>query len=332
MASSIFDWFGDDGDEDDGFGEFEDFDEVAEPQGEFDAPADPGDDEEDDASAPDATSTDGGDPGTTSVERRVDDLEADLEDVDAQLTAVRESQDSVAERVDEMNDRVRRLVGLYDRVAAESNPFATDDGGFGVVGDQDSADLDRLERAAERPDDHAGGTGTDGAVGDGDDEATENGPGGTVDYDDLAAAEGGADGDSPVGRGDGTTTRTGDGAAADGADGPVAAAAGSDGSAGDPILESLGDSYASTVLGFGWLADMVAVGGPAGALRALEHYETIGWLGRDARAELETMLSGPGLDVDVDPSDPQELSADEHALSYEYVRMLAGIRSFDDAF
>jgi archaellum component FlaD/FlaE len=100
----------------------------------------------------------------------------------------------------------------------------------------------------------------------------------------------------------------------------------------EPLLAVLGENYASTVIGFGWLSDMVAVGGPAGALRALDHYETIGWLGPEARAELESMLSGPGLDVDIDPNEPKELTAEEHALSYEYVRMLEAVDTLEDSF
>jgi len=91
----------------------------------------------------------------------------------------------------------------------------------------------------------------------------------------------------------------------------------------DAILPSLPDGYAAELVAMEWLGMLVRVAGPAGALRALTSYERLGWLGSDARADLVELLGGPGLDVDVDPTRPVEPTAEDHAESYTYVRMLA---------
>lgn len=99
-----------------------------------------------------------------------------------------------------------------------------------------------------------------------------------------------------------------------------------DGSSDDdapPLLTDLPAGYAGDALVMEWLAALVADVGPAGALRAVDYYEDVGWISEDVRDGLVEVLAGTELDVDVDPARPTEPDAIDHAESYQYVRTLA---------
>ncbi|WP_256297669.1 FlaD/FlaE family flagellar protein [Haloarchaeobius salinus] len=99
----------------------------------------------------------------------------------------------------------------------------------------------------------------------------------------------------------------------------------------DATLPSLADTYATDILVFEWLTDLVTSAGPAAALRAIAYYEEIGWISPEVKAYLEDTLSGPDLDMTVDPSrDPNELNAEDHAESYEYIMKLDAIQQTMD--
>jgi Putative archaeal flagellar protein D/E len=80
------------------------------------------------------------------------------------------------------------------------------------------------------------------------------------------------------------------------------------------------------VLTLEWLSTLTAVAGPAGALRAVRHYEQIGWIGSTARRQIESLLASPSLDVFVDPTDPSEPTAGQHRQSYQYLVVLKTLR------
>jgi archaellum component FlaD/FlaE/archaellum component FlaC len=99
----------------------------------------------------------------------------------------------------------------------------------------------------------------------------------------------------------------------------------------DATLSALADTYATDILVFEWLTDLVTSAGPAATLRAIAYYEEIGWISPEVKAYLEDALSGPDLDMTVDPSrDPNELNAEDHAESYEYIMKLEAIQQTMD--
>ena len=91
-------------------------------------------------------------------------------------------------------------------------------------------------------------------------------------------------------------------------------------------LTALADTYATDVIVFEWLTELVRTAGPAATLRAIAYYHEIGWIGADVRAHLEATLGGPDLDIGVDPEEtPEELTAEDHADSYTYIMKLEEI-------
>jgi archaellum component FlaD/FlaE len=97
-------------------------------------------------------------------------------------------------------------------------------------------------------------------------------------------------------------------------------------------LAGLADTYATEIIVFEWLTSLVSTAGPAATLRAVAYYEEIGWISPRVKTYLESVISGPDLDMNVDPSrDPNELTAEDHAESYEYIMKLDAVqRTIDD--
>ncbi|WP_267641781.1 FlaD/FlaE family flagellar protein [Haloarchaeobius amylolyticus] len=99
----------------------------------------------------------------------------------------------------------------------------------------------------------------------------------------------------------------------------------------DATLPDLADTYATDIIVFEWMTDLVTSAGPAATLRAIAYYEEIGWISPAVKAYLEGVLSGPDLDLNVDPSrDPEELDAEDHAESYEYIMKLSAVQETMD--
>ncbi|WP_435316821.1 FlaD/FlaE family flagellar protein [Haloarchaeobius sp. TZWSO28] len=104
-----------------------------------------------------------------------------------------------------------------------------------------------------------------------------------------------------------------------------------EGAGSDATLPSLADTYATDIIVFEWLTDLVTSAGPAATLRAIAYYEEIGWISPAVKSYLEGVLSGPDLDLNVDPSrDPEELNAEDHAESYEYIMKLSAVQETMD--
>jgi len=267
---------------------------------------------------------------------RVEELEDDLESTASSLRGVEGAQSDLEESVDEMHQTVRRLAGVYDRVAAAENPFvdgslerASDDAPAAASGSDDDTDA------------NADGTAERDIVADGD--ADDVGDA-VVSFDDLrddAVGDDANDTADDTAFGDTTDTDVSDGDASPSfdpsddsslgadayADGPEGETHGHDvDEGGMPVLSSLPEGYAGDVLVMEWLSVLMERSGPAGTLRAISHYEAVGWISADVEAALLDAVGGPGLDVFVDPTQPREPSADEHALSYDYLRALRHLR------
>jgi len=259
--------------------------------------------------------SDDGGPDTEDLDVRLSELEEDIDTTESSLRSLRSSQEEMAASVEEMNDTIRRLAGMYDRIAAQQNPFVDGDDPGEVVGEP-----------AEDGDDPAG---------DGE---------GVVSFDDLRE---GADGEDEHGDHEGDadgTTHEGrherapepDHDEPDHREPPAAGEttpAPPDAGAGDlpvdrptPLLSSVPEGYAGDVLVMEWLAMLMDESGPAGALRAVEYYEDVGWISGETRDHLVNVIGGPALDVFVDPTRPREPTAEEHVESHGYLRVISQLR------
>jgi hypothetical protein len=309
---------------------------------------------------PTSAEADGGtapdrDPGavagatTEELDVRIDELEEELESTGASVRAIQSSQEEMADAVEEVNDTVRRLVGVYDRLAAEQNPFldgpdeAAD--GASVVGDAAAA-------GGTAPTDDVGpdgraGTEADGDADDGVDDVDDDAAHDAPDAADAADAATNGEDDGVVsfadlrdgGPGDGSDGPVDGGDAGDGEDGRGERPAdspfgpGSGGTtngrgtaapsgAGDgPLLAALPDGYAGEVVAMEWLSTLMAESGAAGAVRAVEHYEDAGWISPAVTRRLVDVVAAPGID-DAGPDRLREPTAADHARSYGYVRVL----------
>ncbi|MFU8867497.1 FlaD/FlaE family flagellar protein [Natronococcus sp.] len=216
---------------------------------------------------------------------RTEGLEESLEDTEMRLDAIQDSQEQVVSQVDELNDRVRRLLGLYDQVTDDINPF-TGEG---------EADNGFEVFGDDRPD-------GDRAEADGE----------TVSFDDLK----GEVEIEPV-----DEIEDDDLEPEPTAEPPQLERRGAD----EPALRELPDTYATDVVVFEWLADLLESGGPRATLEALSYYVEVGWIDEEVRVHLEGVLAGPGLETAA-PAGAAELTADDHADSYAYVMQLREIR------
>ncbi|SDK85067.1 FlaD/FlaE family flagellar protein [Natronorubrum texcoconense] len=298
-------------------------------------------------SEPEATESGGGglfgrgsndDEEVDDLVYRIQELEEELESKESTLGTVQDSQQQVAQQVEEVNDTVRQLLGVYDMVTDDVNPFTgagEEKNGFGVFGEDDD--------------------GTDESGGFGLASATESAAGSspaneTVSFDDLKgalenAAQAQADGGETIAfdeneqfeREDDRDTRV-EVQATESVDEPDDATDRTRPDAGDEnrtdadvdsddvTLATLADTYATDIIVFEWLTQLVRTGGSAATLRAISYYAEIGWIDEEVKAHLEGVLSGPDLDIHVDPeTTPEELTAEDHADSYTYIMKLQEI-------
>ncbi len=253
---------------------------------------------------PDASDIDD-DEVVDDLYHRIETLEDELDRSSSELGAIQDSQQHVSEQVEDINDTVRRLLGVYDRLTDQVNPFTGEgetEEGFGVFGEDDGEFADAVGGPADA-------TPVEGA--DHDDPAPEG-----VTFSDLRSAlEDAEDGEEIPFEEDDEDTRV-EVQATDSVDEP-------EGDEGAVTLDSLAETYATDIIVFEWLTHLVRTGGPAATLRAISYYHEIGWIEGDVRDQLEATLSGPDLDIHVDPgTTPEELSAEDHADSYTYIMKL----------
>jgi archaellum component FlaD/FlaE len=244
---------------------------------------------------------------------RVGDLESSLEQTESSLKAIRSQQSELSEDIEEVNDTVRQLLGVYDQLTAESNPFEDGhDSGFGVVEapDNDSEDGEALDATSDDSHDAE-----DEEVVTFEDLTDENGESESnvapVEdeeflWDEAEASEDHHDEKRGSDEQEALTDETT-----------------------DAQLTEIEGGYAADLLVFEWLSELVCASGPASTLKALDYYESVGWISPSVRRELEAVLSGPHLDAHVDPGEPSELSAGNHADSHGYVRRLGALAAID---
>ncbi len=275
---------------------------------------------------------------------RLEELEDEFEQNNSQLGTIQDAQQQVVDEMQEVNDRVRQLVGIYDMLTDEVNPFTGDGeerGGFGVFGEDDDAEegfgigvssSDEIQGLAGEGDPFDVGTDETvsfsdlkGLIDDATEEGTDRGTTITFDEDDVDGQSGDFDGDD-----DSQDTMHAENdthvevQATDNVGSPDDGSKTDDGS--DVTLESLAGTYASDVIVFEWLSELVRTAGPAATLRAISYYAEIGWIGEEVKDHLENVLSGPDLDMHVDPMEtPEELTAEDHADSYTYIMKLQEI-------
>lgn len=241
---------------------------------------------------------------------RIETLEDELDKNSSELGAIQDSQQHVSEQVEDVNDTVRQLVGVYDQLTDEVNPFTGEgetDEGFGVFGEQDDGFAEETAGGFSEPAEpetaaSEGVTFSDlrNALDEGEEVTFEEG----VDEDD-----------------DENDTRV-EVQATDSVDDPDE----EDEEDGDVTLDTLAETFATDIIVFEWLTHLVRTGGPAATLRAISYYYEIGWIEEDVKNQLEAVLSGPDLDIHVDPgATPDELSAEDHADSYTYIMKLQEI-------
>jgi archaellum component FlaD/FlaE len=287
-----------------------------------------------------------GDAGTGELENRMDELENEVGSLSSTVNTVKSENEQIRESVDDVEENVRKLLEVYEMVTRGVNPFVNEDelgDGFGAEGD-DSVGLfgdDDGEELAEEIDDADADDFVDGDDGafeelgededlDGEDEAAEG-----TSFEELKDEyESGADwgeedptDDDPDGGppsdDDPVVTEDDAGGASDGT-GESSAADEDDGRG--PHLTALPAGYAADVLVMEWLEFLVDRAGVDGAARSIAYYESVGWLSRDAAADLGAFLQGFGESVDppaaVEPRSP--LGVGSHRTSLRYVSRLAG--------
>jgi|GEM_PF-2893063 len=278
------------------------------------------------------------------MENRVEDVEESVDEIRVSIRTMEEKQDEVSESIDEIDERMRKLVGIYDEVTSESNPFSDDtpeDGdqeGFGVVpGESQEASEERNEEGShvvEEEDKHDAH----------EDEKTEE----VTNYEDLTREVPG-DGevvenvvdepretDEPAETPVNGDTETGDKAVPtngyeeskhdvnrvdrDVGDHPLP----SDGDD-KPFLDGFEPSYAADIIMMEWMSVMTVRSDPAGTFKALDYYESIGWISPEVRDYLETVVGGPGVDSHVNPGDVESPAIRDHKMSHSYIRQLKEI-------
>jgi hypothetical protein len=271
-------------------------------------------------------------PDVAELEVRLADLEDDLDATESSVRAIQNSQEEMADSVEEVNDTVRRLVGMYDRLAAEDNPFVDDPH---AAGDGDGSAASIVGDPADAANGHVATAGTANGRGDGraDDAgaADADADDDVVSFEDLRGTAGG-DRDAVEAAGDVRDrsdpvdpAANGESGAAPGGDRPGTDGGGAPGRPPHdraPLLATVPDGYAGDVLAMEWLASLMADSGPAGALRAIRHYEDAGWISPAVADHLVDVVGGPSLDVFVDPTRPGEPTAQDHTESHAYLQVL----------
>ncbi|WP_435194298.1 FlaD/FlaE family flagellar protein [Natronomonas sp. EA1] len=264
---------------------------------------------------------------------RLDDLEEELERKDSSIRAVRTGQEELAESIDEVNDTVRQLLGVYDQLTTEQNPFAEpDEPLFDTTGATAHAETAPPQPVAVE-------------TGDSDDapaqppagEPTHEPAGGddTVSFDDLRDASEeeflweadeepvASEADDPLDEAALEAELFGESAEAEARVDEATETTDSGPDHDGLWLGSLPCGYAGDVLVMEWLAVLMSRTGPAGAFRAVRHYEEIGWISPEVKRGLVDLLGGPDLDLHVDPSRPAEPTAADHQDSVAFIRTLS---------
>lgn len=256
-------------------------------------------------------------PDTVELSNRIDDLEDEIESTSTSLSAIRNAQEETADSVEEVNDTVRQLAGIYDQVAAAENPFVDeDDGSNGVVDDAGTVSFDDLKHDDGSAPDHADGADAADETADDETEATpeRERPSHGIERSLDREAENGETEDTleswEFGETEPEREPEPDGEVEPSTHGT------------DQLVETVPPGYVGDLLVMEWLSRLMDRSGPAGALRAIEHYHDLGLVSEQVRDRVVSVLGGPSLDVFVDPTRPHEPTIEEHSVSNTYLHAL----------
>jgi len=281
------------------------------------------------------------------ISHQIDQLASDVEDNTASIRALKSEREEVIERLDRIENNNATLLGVYDRLTNDINPFAADwnekydqkiseqdDQPYGVV---EPAENEAEARAAAREgeDDNRDAHEEDGLSfddlkdkhedGETDEESTTSGADSSApDPDESDATE--AETHSPPADPDpdpAETARTSNPATA-GAVPPRPGVGNGD----EPYLDSLASTFATEVLMMEWLSMLIDVAGPAGAMKALDFYERINWISPEIKRRLENVLSGAHDTAALPSRPPSDLTAEEHNRSFAHIMRLAQQQGF----
>lgn len=90
-----------------------------------------------------------------------------------------------------------------------------------------------------------------------------------------------------------------------------------------PYLESMPGKYAAEITLFEWLEFLLERGGVKRSLEALEYYESVGWVGEEAAAELQDHVRG--FAGPADDEDHRDFEMADHVLSLVFIARLASM-------
>lgn len=252
----------------------------------------------------------------------IEELQYDLDDVEGRVTSnetsvesLRNDQDRMADRLDAVEETNATLLGVYDRLTEDINPFSN--GNRDDVGPED-ATYGVMDGST--PDE----TPVETADADDEDEPAEDDD--VVSFDDLKDDLGADEADDEPAERDAESERAPEPAAA-----PPPVESGPD-TPDSPYLAALAPTYATDVLLMQWMRMLVDTAGPAGALKTLDYYAQINWISPPVKRQLETVLSG-AYDVNGErPSrPPSDLSVEAHSESFEHIQRLAQQTELADA-
>lgn len=91
-----------------------------------------------------------------------------------------------------------------------------------------------------------------------------------------------------------------------------------------PYLEAMPGTYATEITLFEWLEFLLERGGVKRSLEAVDYYESIGWLGEEAAAELRDHIRGFAGPADED--DHADFEMADHVLSLVFIARLSSMK------
>ncbi|WP_224333876.1 FlaD/FlaE family flagellar protein [Haloprofundus halobius] len=252
---------------------------------EFDEEGGPSDD------GADADVAAGGD-AIEDLRHELDQVAADLETTQSKLRAVQSERDEMVERLDGLEDDTAQLLGVYDRLTAQVNPFdeqwrqsaetahADAESRYGVV--------TPTEPVRSEPVDV-----DDGGFDEPDDDAFDVSP---PDIETPPAPPAGVRAAAPAG-------------------------------ASDVYLRGLAPSFATEVLLMEWMTLLIDSAGPGGAMKAVDYYERINWIDESVKDHLEDLLGGVQTAPLAAEGVVDDLTSEEHSQSFAYIMKLDGLRA-----
>ncbi|WP_224268056.1 FlaD/FlaE family flagellar protein [Haloprofundus salinisoli] len=229
------------------------------------------------------------------LRHELDQVAADLETTQSKLRAVQSERDDMVARLDGLEDDTAQLLGVYDRLTAEVNPFdeqwrqsaegrpSEGDSRYGVVSVSDGSSNGSVVETNGHTDTHAreDNESTDKAV-------EETPPAPPVD-----ATESIPQAQVPS----------------------------------EVYLRGLAPSFATEVLLMEWMTMLIDSAGPGGAMKAVDYYERINWIDESVKNHLEDLLGGVQTAPLTADGVVDDLTSEEHSQSFAYIMKLDGLRA-----